>query len=178
MHATARVARGPGRGQPRRVAGLALAVLLLAGNAAAEPAAHGSAAVGAELLGTGLAGHDRLRLTAALAYAPPRWQRRGVVVALRQLSLDDASPRRAVLTGGLTFEAGAARPRLALALYADAGVALGPTAPVAGGGLRVTSQLLGPLAVVVDVGGHLVVDVGAGDLHLALGAALLVGVAR
>ena len=149
-------------------------LLLVAGNAAAEPA-HGSIAAGAQVLATGLGGHDRLRLAAELAYAPPSWHRRGLVLAVRDVSLDGDV---ALLTGGLTFEAGAARPRLALALYGDGGVALGPVAPTVGGGVRVTSQLVGPLAIVVDVGGHLIVDVGAGDLRLALGAALLLGVAR
>ena len=148
-------------------------LLLVAGNAAAEPA-HGSIAVGAQALATGLGGHDRLRLAAEVAYAPATWHRRGLVLALRGVDVDGA----ALLTAGLTFEAGAARPRLALALYGDGGVALGPVAPTIGGGVRVTSQLVGPLAIVVDVGGHLIVDVEAGELRLALGAALLLGVAR
>jgi hypothetical protein len=56
------------------------------------------------------------------------------------------------------FEAAAARPRLVLDLHADLGADLDARAPLAGGGLRTTLQLVGPLGVVVDSGAYLVID--------------------
>ncbi|MGE5187362.1 MAG: hypothetical protein ACM31C_35190, partial [Acidobacteriota bacterium] len=77
-----------------------------------------------------------------------------------------------LVTGGLVYEAGAARPTLVVELHADVGVDLDQHAPVIGGGLRTTLALLGPVGIALDSGGYLVIDgVDRSRFAIALGAA-------
>lgn len=155
---------------------LLVAVIASAATARADPGPdratgwHGSIGAGGSLLATGAAGHAA-RLDAAIELQP--WRRLGVLAAGRACG---GEPRDAILTAGLTYQAAAARPRLALALYVDAGVATGGPAPVIGAGLRTTIAVVGPLAVVLDTGAHVVVD--GGDTRLVIGSAALLAVAR
>ncbi|MEZ4365315.1 MAG: hypothetical protein R2939_03385 [Kofleriaceae bacterium] len=144
---------------------------------ARAPGWHGSLTVGGALLATGRGARSRVRGGASLELLPGgRWRRLGVVLAARHLTLDDG-PRDALLTVGLAYQAAAARPRLALSLHADLGLTVADPAPAAGAGVRLTAILIGPLAVVGDLGAHLVVD-GVDATRLALAAGLAVGVAR
>jgi len=129
-----------------------IVVALLA--AAAPPALagpHGSAGAGGALVLTGDGG-DRLRLDAAVDVKLGR--RLGALAAWR--AFDEG--HRGLAMAGLVFEAGAARPRLVLDLHADLGADLDAGAPLAGGGIRTTLAIAGPLGVVLDSGGYLVID--------------------
>jgi hypothetical protein len=56
-----------------------------------------------------------------------------------------------IVTAGVTYEVGASRPRLVLAIHADAGTSYGDDwRPVAGGGVHVNLFVLGPLGIGVD----------------------------
>ncbi len=133
---------------------LAIAILGAPGGAMADPAdrVHGSAGLGGALLWTGDGG-DRLRLDAAISVQVGR--RFGVLAAWRAFDDDE---HRGLVTAGLTFEAAAARPRLVLDLHASLGADLDAVAPVAGGGVRTTLRIAGPLGVVLDSGAYLVID--------------------
>jgi hypothetical protein len=132
----------------------ALAILGAPATAAtADPAGrvHGSAGAGGALIGTGDRG-DRARLDAAVDVKLRG--RFGALAAWR--AFDDR--HRGLATAGLVFEAGAARPRLVLDLHADLGADLDAGAPLAGGGIRTTLAIAGPLGVVLDSGAYLVLD--------------------
>jgi len=139
---------------------------LLAASAYAERGIHGSASVGATVVYTGERG-DRGRFEATVDLKIR--SRYGVVLGWR--AFDDT--HRGLVTAGLVFEAAASRPRLAIDLHADAGADLDARAPLVGAGLRTTVGIVGPLGVVLDGGGYLVVD-GA-DTRLQLQGSLLVG---
>lgn len=153
---------------------LAAAAALPAPDARAEPPpararrSHGSIGAGGALLLTGGRG-DRGRLDAAIDLT--LGGRFGALAAWR--AFDDA--HRGLLTAGLVFEAAAARPRLVLDLYAVLGADLDAAAPVAGGGLRTTLAVAGPVGVVLDTGGHLVID-GMADTRLQLQTSALLAV--
>jgi hypothetical protein len=142
----------------------------------AEPAAearsgrrfHGSVGAGGALLLTGDGG-DRLRLD--IAVDAKLGGRYGALLAWR--ALDEG--RWGILTAGLVFEAGAARPRLVLDLHADLGADLDVRAPLAGGGIRTTLGIVGPLGVVLDSGAYLVLD-GLDGTRLQLQSSALVAV--
>jgi hypothetical protein len=121
---------------------------------------HGSIAAGGALLLTGDRG-DRLR--GELSADCKRGRRLGVLAAWR--APDEG--HRGLVTAGLTFEGGAARPRLVLTLHADLGIDLDAGAPLAGGGIRTTLGLVGALGVVLDAGGYLVID-GVAETRLQL----------
>lgn len=53
-------------------------------------------------------------------------------------------------TAGITFEAGASRPRLVMALHAELGVTFTDIRPVAGVGLHTQLFVIGPLALGLD----------------------------
>ncbi len=139
--------------------------VLLAGTAHAERPLHGSVGVGGTLIATGSRG-DRLRLEAA--FDLKLRSRYGFVAAWR--AFDDT--HHGLVTAGLTFEAGAARPRLVLDLHADLGVDLDHRTPLVGGGIRSTLMIIGPTALVFDGGGYLVID-GFDHTRLQLQSALL-----
>lgn len=81
-----------------------------------------------------------------------------------------------VFLGGITYEAGAARPTLQIGLYATAG---GTLDGLAAGALGVQAQLaaLGPVGIGADLSGLLVLD-GTQDTELLLTAALTFRVTR
>jgi hypothetical protein len=82
-----------------------------------------------------------------------------------------------LVVGGVTFQAAAARPRLHLALHADAGAAYGEAAGVAiGVGAQTHLWLWGPLAIGIDTSALVVI--GDGDPGLLLGSALTLRLAR
>ncbi len=141
---------------------------LLPAVARAEPVKlgiHGSAGIGGTIVGTGARG-DRLRLEATFDLKIR--SRFGVVVGWR--AFDDT--HHGLVTAGLLYEAAASRPRLALDLHADIGADLGERAPLVGGGLRTTIGIIGPLGVVLDGGGYLVID-GVDNTRLQLQGALM-----
>jgi hypothetical protein len=131
---------------------------------------HGSIAAGGSLLLTGDRG-DSTRLDAALSLQP--WRRFGAVLAVRALG---AEPVSMMLTGGIEYQAAASRPRLVLALYADAGVETGGTDAVVGVGVRTTFVAFGPVGVVLDSGFHFVAD--PDDARLVIGSALMLALVR
>jgi hypothetical protein len=146
-------------------------LVLLAGNARADEDQrpfHGSLGVGGSLLATGARG-DSARLDAIVDLKPR--SRFGGLLAWRAFDED----HRGLVTAGLVYEAGAARPRLVLDLHADVGVDLDNKAPLAGGGLRTSIAILGPVGIALDTGALLVVD-GLDDTRLQIyTAALLIG---
>lgn len=145
----------------------ALVVLcLLAGVSNAERGILGSAGIGGTLISTGARGdHFRLEATFDLKVR----SRYGFVVGWR--AFDDT--HHGLVTAGLVYEGAAARPRLVLDLHVDLGVDLDERAPLGGGGLRTTVGIIGPLAVVLDAGGYLVID-GFDNSRLQLQGSLLV----
>lgn len=140
------------------VAGLALP-------AHADRAVHGSLGVGSSLLLTGAEG-DHLRFDAALDLKPG--SRYGAVLAWRGFDGD----HRGLVTAGLAYEGGAARPRLVLDLHADLGVDLDHRIPAAGGGVRATLMIYGPAALVFDLTALAVID-GLDHSRLQLAGATL-----
>lgn len=129
-----------------------IAILVaMAGLAHADRPLHGSIGFGGSFLTTGDDG-DRGRLDVELDVEP--YSRFGGLVALRAFD----EHHRGLLVAGLVYEAAAARPRLVIDLHADAGADLDQRAPLAGGGLRITLALLGPLGVALDSGAYLVID--------------------
>jgi hypothetical protein len=144
----------------------ALVVLcLLAGVSNAKPGIHGSAGIGGTLISTGARG-DRFRFEATFDLKVR--SRYGFGVGWR--AFDDT--HRGLVTAGLVYEGAAARPRLVLDLHADVGVDLDERAPLVGAGLRTTVGILGPLAVVLDGGGYLVID-GFENTRLQLQGSLI-----
>ena len=135
-----------------RAALVALAVLgALGAPAHAERAWHGSVAAGSSVILTG-AGGDHLRFDAAAQVSPGT--RFGAGVAWRG---GDADHRGQVMAG-VVYEGAAARPRLVLDLHASVGADLDARAPLAGGGVRSTLTVIGPLGLVLDGGAYLVLD--------------------
>jgi hypothetical protein len=127
---------------------------------------HGSASAGGTILLTGDGG-DRPRAELALDIEP--WSRFGALVAWRGFD----SGHTGLVTAGIAYEAGAARPRFVLDLHGDVGADLDRHAPVVGGGLRALLVLVGPLGLAFDTGAYLVIDgVDHTRLAIATGAAL------
>jgi hypothetical protein len=155
----------------RAAAALVLAMIMAPGAARGDEPWHGSIGAGGSLVLTG-AGGDAFRLDGAIAYQP--FERFGFVAAVRAF---DDEPRDALVTAGITWEAAASRPRLAVALYGDAGIATAETLPVLGIGVRTTIAVFGPLGVIADTGAHLVLD-GVDDTALVISSALLLAVVR
>ena len=101
---------------------------------------------------------DRLRNDVALDV---KWRSRyGALVAWRGFDVGSfgGGAHDGFVTGGLVFEAGAARPRLVLDLVAELGVDLDQRAPIAGGALRTTIGVIGPLGVSAQLGAYGVID--------------------
>jgi hypothetical protein len=146
----------------------ALVVLAaLVATAHADRPLHGSAGIGASFLLTGDNG-DRNRFDAEVDIEP--YSRFGGVLALRGFDAD----HRGLACAGMVYEAGAARPRLVLDLHADIGADLDQRAPLAGGGIRTTITVIGPLGIALDTGAYLVVDgVDRTRMVISSGAALV-----
>ncbi len=128
----------------------AVIVCLLSSTAAARPI-HGSIGAGGTLVLTGEQG-DRTRADVAVDL---KWHSRyGGIVAWRAFDQD----RKGLVTAGVVYEGGAARPRLVLDLVAELGADLDQKAPLAGGGIRSTLTIIGPLGVSLYTGAYLVWD--------------------
>ncbi len=148
---------------------LAIVVALCGTARADDRSAHLSAGIGGALLFTGNDGTAQ-RAEVELDVEPGgAFGRFGALVALRGFDPHHAG----LLCGGLVFEAAASRPGLIMDLHADAGADLDHRAPLAGGGLRTTIGITGPLAVALDSGAYLVLQ-GFDHTRLVLmGAAAL-----
>ena len=129
----------------------ALLLLLVASTAYADRPVHGSVSVGGALL---LTGDDGSRNRAEVELDVEPQSRFGASVAWRGFDAD----HKGLVTAGLVYEGGAARPRLVLDLHADAGADLDLHAPVVGGGVRTVLTIIGPLGLSLDTGGYLVID--------------------
>ena len=81
-----------------------------------------------------------------------------------------------MVTAGLTFAAGATRPKMVITLHADVGLTYGPSKPAFGGGVRTELGVVGPLAVASNVTGYLVYD--GIDSRLALAVTWTAGISR
>lgn len=145
---------------------------LLSGAAHADRPLHGSVAAGGTFVAVGSDG-DRLRSEVSAAIKP--WSRYGLIAGWRAFdaaSLGDGT-HDGMLTAGLVYEAGAARPRLVLDLVAEVGWDLDHRAPLVGAGIRNTIGVVGPLAVVLHSSLYIVLDGIATRVHLQ--GSLLVG---
>ena len=144
-----------------------VALLLALGSAPAlaDPRpVHGAVTIGGDLLFTGREGGSLQRAAAEVDVEPGgAFGVFGGALALRAFDAHHAG----LLCAGLVFEAAAARPTLVLDFHADVGFDLDVHAPLAGGGLRTTVGIIGPLAVALDTGGYLVID-GFDHTRLAL----------
>jgi hypothetical protein len=144
----------------------ALALVFLASAAHARPI-HGSAGIGSSLLATGDLG-DRSRLDFEVDVEPR--SQYGALLALRGFDED----HHGLVCAGLVYEAGAARPTLVVDLHADLGADLDQHAPLAGGGIRTTIGIYGPLGIALDSGGYFVIHgVDRTRLVLSFGAAVV-----
>lgn len=125
---------------------------------------HGSIGAGGALV---LVGDDGDRFRNELS-ADVKWRSRyGAIVGWRAFdagSLGDGD-HLGLVTAGLVYEAGAARPRLVLDLVVEVGADLDQRAPLVGGGLRNTLAIIGPLGVVLHTAAYVVID-GVADSRL------------
>lgn len=131
-----------------------LIVCLLAvapGVARADRPWHGSVGGGGAFVLTGDRG-DRNRFELAADLKPS--SRFGFLAAWR--AFDDKHD--GLVMAGIVYEGAAARPRIVLDLHAELGADLDARAPLAGGGIRTTLTIVGPLGVALDTGAYLVVD--------------------
>jgi len=152
-----------------------LASALLPAAAAAEPTKarpwHGSIGVGGHLSLTGPA--ERGGEAVAVVYPGASFGRYGMRLAARAFDPDGIDA--GMVTTGIIYEAAAARPRLAMALHADLGVALPDARAVTGAGVETVLWIVGPFAIGLDSTAHLVWDgldtelilSGTGTLRLA-----------
>lgn len=144
-----------------------LAALLLVPNAYADDRPfHGSVGAGSSLALTG-AGGDHFRYDVSIDFKPK--SRYGVTLGWRQFDGD----HRGLLVAGIVYEGAAARPRLVLDLHADAGVDLARPAPLVAGGVRATLAVIGPLAIMFDLTGYVILD-GVDDSRFQLATSTLV----
>lgn len=146
---------------------LAILCALAAPAVADDRPLHGAIGGGTSFLVTGAQG-DRNRFELELDIEP--YSRFGGLLAWRAFDPD----HRGIVTGGVVYEAGAARPILVLDLHADLGADLDQTAPVAGGGVRTTLTLYKLLGLALDGGGYLVVDGVDNTRFVLLGSSSLV----
>ena len=141
-------------------------LLFIASAAHARPI-HGSAGIGGSVLATGDLG-DRGRLDFEVDVEPH--SQYGALLALRGFDEN----HHGLVCAGLVYEPGAARPTLVIDLHADLGADLDQHAPLAGGCLRTTLGIAGPVGIALDSGGYLVIDgVERTRLVLSLGAAVV-----
>jgi hypothetical protein len=125
---------------------------------------------GGSLLLTGHGEGSRNRADAHLDIDPGgRFGRFGLTAAVRHMTWEPFADE-GLATIGIKYEAGAARPRLALALHGDVGASF-DGAPALGGGIESTLWLIPkwfrPLALILDATAHLVID-GADETRLVL----------
>lgn len=112
---------------------------------------HGSIGAGSSFLLTGAQG-DRTRFELEIDLTPH--SRFGGFAAWRAFD----GEHHGIVTGGIVYEAGAARPLLVVDLHGDAGADLDQRAPVIGGGARTTLTIWKLFGVALDGGGYLVID--------------------
>jgi hypothetical protein len=145
---------------------VAAAVVTAAVPAVASADTHGTVAIGGGLLLTGDDG-ELGRGDVQVDFEPRGgWGRYGVLLAWRDLDASHAG----LVCGGVVFDAAASRPRLALQFHGDVGVDLDVRRPLVGGGLRTVVGIAGPLGVVLDTAGELVIDGDATRFALSLDA--------
>lgn len=144
-----------------------LALAAFAAPARAET--HGFVGLGPALLATG-ARDEAFRLSLAAEVLRGRY---GGGLALHAIGGPD---RLGVAALRVCLQAAAAPPKLWLRLHGELGLALADRLPMAGAGLSATLRVAGPVAVVLDGNGHLVID-GVADTRLVLSGALLAAVA-
>jgi hypothetical protein len=135
---------------------------------------HLSFGAGGALWLTGTAGEPRNRADVHLDVMPGgRLGPWGVTFAMRGLTYSPFA-HDGLATIGVHYQAAAARPRLAVAVQGDVGLAIAARARAIGGGIETHLWLwpkrLGPLALVFDVTSHLVID-GVDDTRLVIAAA-------
>jgi hypothetical protein len=139
------------------IAAVVLCALRLAGTSARADDApprrpwHGSVGAGGAFVLLGERG-DRQRADVAFDVKPR--SRFGILAAWRAFDEDHDG----LVMAGVVYEGGAARPRIVLDLHAEVGVDLDEKAPLAGGGIRTTLTIIGPLGVALDSGAYLVID--------------------
>jgi hypothetical protein len=152
--------------------------------ASANPSAGGDAPAAAARpwrgsIGAGgylaLTGPSR-RGALAVAELSPGWGGSRLGARVEARSLDPDGAESGMVTLGLTHQAAAARPRLALGLHAEAGLALPDPRPVAGGGVHTQLWVIGPLALGLDSTATLLLD--GLDTELVLASAVLIELAR
>ncbi|HUS68490.1 MAG TPA: hypothetical protein VMZ28_28340 [Kofleriaceae bacterium] len=143
--------------------------------AAADRPWRGGAGAGGYLA---LTGPETTGVTASAELLPgghlDRWGGR-----MEARSLDDPQDGidAGLVMGGVTYEAGASRPRLAMALHAEAGARLPDPRPALGAGIRTTLWIIGPIALAADSTATFVLD-GVDDSELLLASSLTLGLAR
>jgi hypothetical protein len=126
-------------------------VVAASASVSADRPIHGSVSAGGTLL---LTGDEGTRNRGELELDVEPQSRFGALVAWRAFDQD----HKGLVTAGLIYEGGAARPRLVLDLHGDVGVDLDHKAPVVGGGIRTVLTLIGPLGLALDTGAYLVID--------------------
>jgi hypothetical protein len=118
---------------------------------------HGSAGAGGSRVWIG-EDDDRFRNEVSIDL---KWRSRyGAIIGWRAFdagSLGDGD-HAGIITAGVVYEAGAARPRLVLDLVVEAGADLDQRAPLVGGGIRNTLAIIGPLGVVLHTAAYVVID--------------------
>ena len=134
--------------------GWALVGTGVARDAAGEPAVrpgatwHGSVGMGGF---AALTGPSETGLWAGAELAPGgALGRLGFRAEARTLDESDSGTRRLLWSGGLTYLAAAAYPRLALSLHGEAGVVTPDAHAAVGGGVETQLAVVGPLAVAID----------------------------
>lgn len=149
---------------------LALALALAPAIARADRPVHGSVGAGTSIVITGAQG-DHFRYDIGIDLKPR--SRYGVSLAWRTFDAD----HRGMVLVGIVYEGAAARPRLVLDLHADIGVDLDHDFHpllATGVGIRTALQIVGPLAVVVDLGPVIVWD-GVDNTRLQLMQSTMLG---
>lgn len=145
---------------------LAAAALLAAVPGIARGDSHGTVAAGGGLLVTGDDGQLGRGDVQVDLEPGGGWGHYGILLAWRDVDTSHAG----LVCGGVVFDAAASRPRLALQLHGDVGVDLDVRRPLIGGGLRTVVGLAGPLGVVLDTSGELVIDGDSTRFALSLDA--------
>lgn len=136
---------------------------------------HGSVGAGGF---AGVTGPSGTGLWAGAEFAPGgALGRLGFRAEARTLDEDESGSRRVLWSGGVTYLAAAAYPRLALSLHGEAGVVAPDGHAAVGGGVETQLMVVGPLAVAIDSTAQVVLA-GVEDTDLILAGTLSVRLAR
>lgn len=138
------------------------------------PDSETRASYGAVTVGwlAGLTGPLELGLAAEVEFFPAALDRHGLGLYYRS----DSSGDQGMLTAGVSYEAGATRPKFVLSLHADAGATHGPAHPVLGAGVRSQLTIWHPLVIASNATAHLIID--GTDSRLALAITFTAGISR